>query len=83
MTTPTKRQIQAALEVTRAIAETIRELKEVPSGQLYAHVMGSMSLHQYEQIINALVNAGLVERTDSHLLRWIEPTPLTMKKGHS
>ena len=75
-TAPTKQQIAAALEVTRAIAETIRELKQVPSGHLYARLMGHMSLSQYEQIITALVNTGLVERTGDHLLRWIEPAEL-------
>ena len=63
----------AAVRVAHAIAETIRELGEVPSGHLYARVMGVMDLRQYEQVIGLLIDARLVERAPSHLLRWIGP----------
>ena len=63
----------AAVRVAHAVAETIRELGEVPSGHLYARLMGVMELRQYEQVIDLLVDARLVERTPSHLLRWIGP----------
>ena len=63
----------AAVRVAHAIAETIRELGEVPSGHLYARVMGVMDLRQYEQVIDLLIDARLVERAPSHLLRWIGP----------
>lgn len=63
----------AAVRVAYAVAETIRELGQVPSGHLYARLMGVMELHQYEQVIDLLVDARLVERTPSHLLRWIGP----------
>lgn len=72
----TRDQIKAAFEVTRAVADTIRELGEVPSGHLYARMMGTMELHQYEQVIGVLKHAELVEETPAHLLRWIGP-----KKG--
>ena len=52
----------AAVRVAHAIAETIRELGEVPSGHLYARVMGVMDLRQYEQVISLLIDARLVER---------------------
>jgi hypothetical protein len=58
----------AVVRVAHAVAETIRELGQVPSGHLYARLMGVMELHQYEQIIGLLV-----ERDRSHLLRWIGP----------
>ena len=63
----------AAVRVAHAVAETIRELGQVPSGHLYARLMGVMELHQYEQVIGLLVDARLVERDRSHLLRWIGP----------
>ena len=63
----------AAVRVAHAVAETIRELGQVPSGHLYARLMGVMDLHQYEQVIGLLVDARLVERDRSHLLRWIGP----------
>ena len=62
-----------AVRVAHAVAETIRNLGEVPSGHLYARLMGVMDLQQYRQVIDLLVDARLVERTASHLLRWIGP----------
>jgi hypothetical protein len=72
--TPTKEQAKAAFAALAAIAETIRELREVPSGVLYAHLMGKMSLETYQSFIGRLINAGLVEEDQSHLLRWVGPT---------
>lgn len=62
-------QAKAAIEIMRAIADTIRELKQVPSGHLYARVMGFMSLDRFNQIIAILKDAGLIEETN-HLLVW-------------
>lgn len=63
----------AVVRIAQAVAETIRDLREVPSGHLYARLMGVMTLQQYEQVIDLLIDAHLVERTPSHLLRWIGP----------
>ncbi len=63
----------AAVRVAHAVAETIRELGQVPSGHLYARLMGVMELHQFEQVIDLLIEARLVERDRSHLLRWVGP----------
>jgi len=63
----------AVVRVAHAVAETIRELGQVPSGHLYARLMGVMELHQYEQVIGLLVDARLVDRDRNHLLRWIGP----------
>ena len=59
--------------VIAAMAEAIRALGEVPSGHLYAHVMGSMDLPTYQYIIDRLIGAGLVTMDRSHLLHWIGP----------
>ena len=69
-------KIEAALkavQVAHAVAEVIRNLGEVPSGHLYARVMGVMDLRQYEQVIDLLVDAKLVERMPSQLLRCVGP----------
>lgn len=63
----------AAVRVAHAVAEAIRALGEVPGGHLCARLMGVMDLHQFEQVIDLLVEARLVERAPSHLLRWIGP----------
>lgn len=67
---PTAEQIKAALAITRAIADAIRELGSIPSGELYARVMGHMSLENYEKVIATLIGAGLVRRDNSHMLTW-------------
>lgn len=73
MQIPIRDQIRAAIEVTRAVADCVRELGSVPAGHLYARLMGKLSHDQFEQIISTLVEARLVRRHDSHLLEWIGP----------
>jgi len=63
----------AVVRIAHAVAEAIRELGQVPSGHLYARLMGVMELHQFEQVIDLLIDARLVERDRSHLLRWVGP----------
>ncbi len=63
------------IAVTLALAETIRDLsalsplKGVPSGELYARVMGHLDIHQYEAVIAALKQCRLIEERN-HLLIW-------------
>lgn len=73
----TKPQIKAAVNAIIAMAEAIRELKQVPSGTLYAHLMGVMSIEQYESLLGTLINAGLVRKDQSHMLTWIGGEPVT------
>lgn len=68
----TKQQVQASVNALLAIAEAIRELGEVPSGELYARLMGHMDLETYESFIRRLVGAKLVENR-GHLLVWVGP----------
>ena len=61
---------QSTIRIVAAIAEAIRDLGSVPSGHLYARVMGILSLDQYNQVIGILKKQGLV--TESHYeLTWI------------
>lgn len=69
---PSAAQLKAGLVATMAVAETIRELGEVPSGTLYAQLCGRMSLSTYDKLIGILKNAGLVSES-AHLLKWIGP----------
>jgi hypothetical protein len=73
MTNKSKTQMDAALNVVQAIAETIRELGELPSGELYARLVGKLDLPDYEEVIRILKETGLVTETPGHLLRWNEP----------
>ena len=71
----TAQQATASLEVAAAMAECIRTSPDgLPSGTLYAMVMGRLSLQSYEAIIRALVGAGLVRQDASFFLTWNGPT---------
>jgi hypothetical protein len=71
-------QQQATLAICAALADAIRDLsatsplRGVPAGELYARVMGHVSLETFESIVGVLVRAGLVSRTN-HLLAWVGP----------
>ena len=65
-----KARVQAGFTLLHAIAETIRFLGEVPSGDIYARLAGRITLGDYEQAIAILKRSGLVTETRSHLLRW-------------
>jgi hypothetical protein len=66
-------KIRAALAIVMGVADTIRELGSVPSGELYnACMMKGMSYEQYTNIILSLKGARLIEEK-SHLLTWIGP----------
>jgi len=70
--TATKEQVKAALETVRVIADAIRELGSVPSGELYARVMPHLDLATYDQVIQTLKNCGLVTEA-AHVLTWTGP----------
>lgn len=70
--TASKQQADAALQMAAAVAAAIQALGEVPSGHLYARLMGHMSLQSYESIVRSLKGAKLVEEKN-HLLCWTGP----------
>jgi len=65
-------QVQALIAAIRAVGDTIRDLGEVPSGHLYAMLMGHMSLETYNKLIGALQQSKLV-KVENHLITWIGP----------
>jgi hypothetical protein len=65
----TKEQIKASLEVLRLLADTIKEVKQVPSGELYARVMSHLSLNTYHSAIHTLIRSGVI-RQENNLLIW-------------
>jgi hypothetical protein len=62
----TNAQKQAIL-MSVIILDTICELGSVPSGVLYAQVMGKMDVNTYNAIIGALTAAKLISRSN-HVL---------------
>ncbi len=63
-------QTHAALECIKALADAIKSLGSVPSGTLYAGLMGKLSLDQYNAMIGILTKSGLVHLSTSHVLTW-------------
>jgi hypothetical protein len=68
--TITPQQVTAALEILASLAQVIKTKGSVPDGELYAAVMGTLSLNSYNTAIEKLISARLVERKN-HLLTWI------------
>ena len=56
----TTEQAHALIQFMGAVASLIKEVKTIPSGHLYAQLMGKMTLDQYQNMIATLQNAGLV-----------------------
>lgn len=44
----------------------------LPSGHLYAQLMGVMTHERYEELISIFISEGLIRRTPGHLLVWIK-----------
>ena len=65
-------EARRAMMLAITTAEAIRTAGQIPSGTVYAMMMGQMSLKAYESILDRLVGAGLIRR-DVHLLTWIGP----------
>ena len=68
----TSSSIDSLLKATFALSEAIRELGSVPSGHLYARVMGAMNLATYNSIIGTLKGAKLVSESNDVLI-WVGP----------
>lgn len=76
---PTKEQVRAALDLAVTAAEAVRQAGPMglPSGHLYAALMGKVTLDGYQSMIGMLKRAGLIKES-AHLLTWIGPQ---LKKG--
>ena len=70
--TPIPQQISAALAITAAVADAIRELGTVPSGILYVRVMDRMTIEVFTRIIDTLKRADLVSESRD-VLTWVGP----------
>jgi len=66
-------EAHASIRIVGAIADAVRELGSVPSGHLYAQLMGRMSLATYQSIISNIASTGLIRVDGNHLLVWTGP----------
>ena len=69
-----REQIRAVIELAVEYGRLIRSAKQsalggIPNGELYARVMGHISLEQHTAILNMLKEQKLIEETN-HLLVW-------------
>jgi len=61
--------VEQFTELTVTVAEAIREAGEIPSGHLYAQLMGRLSLDLYNEMVATMKRAGLIEETN-HVLKY-------------
>jgi hypothetical protein len=73
MSRPSHAELKAAFSLVQAVGEAIRELGEVPSGELYARLCGHLDITAFERIVATLKRSGLVKETGAHMLVWIGP----------
>lgn len=66
----TRTEREAAVGMLKAVASAIKDLGRVPSGELYARLMGYVTLDQYDLLIGVLVRSRLV-RQENHELIWV------------
>ena len=62
-----KKALRAELEILRAMYEAIKDSGGMPSGHLYAAVMGQMNLDQYTKRIDRLKSLDLVVESNHWL----------------
>ncbi len=72
-TSPTKAQMLSGVDAVLAVSEAIRQAHQLPSGVLYAHLLGIVSMEGYLMALGILKRAGLIEIGASHMIRWIGP----------
>lgn len=58
----------ACLMALKALADAIKELGQVPSGHLYAQVMGQVDLTTFNGAIEVLCNSTLVKKQGDMLI---------------
>lgn len=69
----TKQDLINAIKIAQAIAETVREAREVPEGTLYAALIGKVTLDGFNSCLALLERSSLITRDASHVVRWVGP----------
>lgn len=71
----TTEETAATISIVKAVAEAIRDLGQVPSGEFYMRLqvmMPTFTLGGYQAIIRIIEEMGLID-TKNHLITWIGP----------
>jgi len=64
----TEKEVNAAAKCVVFIAELIRELGEIPSGHLYAQLIGRVTLDQYNSLISIVKKTFPVKEVNHNLI---------------
>jgi hypothetical protein len=67
--TLSREEVVAAVKTVTAVADAIKELGSVPSGHLYARVMGHLSLSSYTAVLDVLTRAGCIS-ISNNVITW-------------
>lgn len=69
---PTSVEKQRIYAIVQAVEEAIKEFgpRGVPSGHLYANLMGIMSYHTYQSMIDAMITLKRI-KISNHVITWI------------
>ena len=65
---PTREQLRAGIDALLALCEAIRSLGSVPSGVLYAHVMGVMSIDAYASAVATMKSTAMTKSSRTFFL---------------
>jgi len=66
-----KEQITNTLLAIKPVSDAIRELKEINSGELYTRLKAHYTLDECQKLLNVLKGAGLIDVSESNMIRWI------------
>lgn len=70
--TPIPKELKRAVEIITVLGDAIQTVRSIPSGLLYASVLGKISSVEYKGALGVLIRAGLVSEK-GHMLTWIGP----------
>ena len=70
----------AALMIIRAVADAVRDLGQVPEGELYAAIMGHLSLDAFNRVLEILKRGGMIQ-VRGHLVIWTGPDQKDLTPG--
>jgi len=65
-----EQKMKAAVEIMKAVASAVKDLGSIPSGHLYAQLMGRMSLDSYEKMTGVLQRMGIISIDRNHLVTY-------------
>lgn len=63
--------VKTMREYTMLLADIIKLEGSIPSGHLYARMMGACRIEDFNMMIDCLKDVGLIKYHSNHLIEWI------------